>query len=196
MSVLSVLVLLVIVNIDPRIRAGFRYWRPPSQYVVPVSGIAPRQVKSSWGAPRSGGRSHEGVDILAPRGRAVVSATDGLVWIAGRNALGGNTVQILGEGSAIYYYAHLDAWAPGIAPGVRVRAGDVIGSVGTTGNARGGPPHLHFSVTQLFTGSPVDPAPLLRAGRSLPAAPLIGGVTTPPAADEPGGREELVIETR
>lgn len=186
------------VNLDPRLRAGVRYALPPDAYVVPVSGVEPRRVKSSWGAPRSGGRSHEGVDIFAPRGRTVVSATDGVVWTAHRNALGGNTVTVLGEGWALYYYAHLDAWAPGIAPGVRVRAADVLGSVGTTGNARGGQPHLHFGVLQLslFGASPVDPAPLLRAGRSEPAAMLSGGVTTPPAGVRPGGREDLVMPTK
>ena len=193
---LGVVLLLVLVNLDPRLRAGLRYALPPNEYVVPVSGVEPRRVMGSWGAPRSGGRSHEGVDILAPRGRTVVSATDGVVWTAGRNALGGNTVSVLGEGWALYYYAHLDAWAAGIEPGVRVRAGDVLGSVGTTGNARGGQPHLHFGVLafSIFGARPIDPAPLLRSGRSVPAATLTGGVTTPPAGGKPGGREDLVTD--
>lgn len=197
-ATLASVLLVAFVNVDPRVRAGMRYARPPSIYVVPVSGVEPRQVKSSWGAPRSGGRSHEGVDILAPRGRTVVSATDGVVWTVGRNGLGGNAVWVLGEGLTLYYYAHLDAWAPGIAPGVRVRAGDALGSVGTTGNARGGSPHLHFAMTQLsvFGSSLVDPAPLLRAGRTLPAAVLTGGVLEPPKGARPGGREELVMPTR
>ena len=186
------------VNVDPRLRAGLRYAVSPSEYLVPVTGVAPRQVKSSWGAPRSGGRSHEGIDILAPRGRTVVSSTDGVVWTVGKNELGGNCVWVLGEGLALYYYAHLDSWAPGIAPGVKVRAGDALGSVGTTGNARGGTPHLHFAITQLsvFGPSLVDPAPFLREGRTLPAAMLTGGVRVPPTGIRPGGREELVMPSK
>jgi peptidoglycan LD-endopeptidase LytH len=196
-ATLAVILLLALVNVDPRVRAGARYARPPAQYVIPVSGVEPRHVKSSWGAPRSGGRSHEGIDILAPRGRTVVSATDGVIWTVGRNELGGNAVWVLGEGWTLYYYAHLDAWAAGIEPGVRVRAGDALGSVGTTGNARGGAPHLHFAMTQLFAGwGLVDPAPYLRAGRSLPAATLTGGTRTPPSGTRPGGREELVMPSR
>lgn len=194
-AVLAAVLLLATVNVDPRLRAGVWYASPPNEYVVPVTGIAPKQVKSSWGAPRSGGRSHQGVDILAPRGRTVVSATDGVVWTAHRNALGGNVVTVLGEGLYLYYYAHLDAWAPGIEPGVRVRAGDALGSVGTTGNARGGAPHLHFAMTKLslFGEHTVDPAPFLREGRSIGAAMLVAGKTEPPTGPGPGGREELVI---
>lgn len=197
-ATLAAVLLLALVNVDPRLRAGVRYARPPAQYVVPVAGVEPRQVKSSWGAPRSGGRRHEGVDLLAPRGRTVVSAADGVIWTVGRNELGGNAVWVLGEGWTLYYYAHLDAWAAGIAPGVRVKAGDALGSVGSTGNASGGAPHLHFAMTQLsvFGASLVDPAPRLRAGRFLPAATLSGGVREPPSGGRPGGREELVMPSR
>lgn len=160
------LLLLGALNVDPRIRAGWRYARPPARYVVPVAGVAPHRVRSSWGARRPGGRTHEGVDILAPRGTAVVATTDGVVWKVGTNTLGGKCVWILGEGLAVHYYAHLDDWAYGLAAGRQVRAGEILGTVGTTGNARGGAPHLHFGITELSIFGPraVDPAPRLRAG--------------------------------
>ena len=190
------LLLLVVVNVDPRIRAGARYVRAPSRYTIPVAGVPAVGIVSSWHAPRTGGRKHKGIDIFGPRGTKVLSATDGVIWSMGRNELGGNCVVVLGEGLAVYYYAHLDAWAPDLAPGDRVKAGAVLGSVGTTGNATGGKPHLHFGVTQLsiFGGRDVDPAPLLSRGKVKPASLLAGGVKEPPKKRGPaGGREVLSV---
>ncbi len=129
------------------------------ELAVPVAGVRVRQVSNSWHAPRSGGRLHEGQDIFAPRGTPVLSATEGYVVRLGENALGGNVVFVAGAGGRNYYYAHLDSHAPGLAVGDHVTPQTVLGYVGTTGNASGTAPHLHFGV---YTASgPLDPLPLL-----------------------------------
>lgn len=126
---------------------------------VPVEGVRVGQIGDSWHAPRSGGRRHEGQDIFAARGTPVRSATAGYVVRVGENALGGNTVFVAGAGGRSYYYAHLDSYAPGLAVGDYVTPETVLGYVGTTGNAAGTAPHLHFGV--YATGGAVNPLPLL-----------------------------------
>lgn len=166
---LAVLVLLVLglatllLATNPKLLVALGHWRPPARYAVPVAGVRALDLRSTWGAPRSGGRKHKGVDIFAKKGTPVVSATDGVVWSVGHNRLGGKTVWIVGEGLAAYYYAHLDDWATDLRAGDRVRRGDRLGSVGNTGNARTTPPHLHFSIHPLgLSGaSGVDPVPVL-----------------------------------
>ncbi|MDP1825095.1 MAG: M23 family metallopeptidase [Archangium sp.] len=130
---------------------------------MPVSGLQPREARSSWHAPRSGGRRHEGIDLFAKKGTPVVSATRGEVWRIGTDRLGGNVVTVLGDGPALYYYAHLDDWDDGLYVGRRVEKGTVLGLVGNTGNARTTPPHLHFGVYRVgwWRSGAVDPAPLL-----------------------------------
>jgi murein DD-endopeptidase MepM/ murein hydrolase activator NlpD len=198
-AALATVLLLVIANLDPRYRAGIRYLRPPLRYVMPVTGVQPSAIQSSWHASRSGHRKHEGCDIFAPRGTTVVATTDGVIWAMNQNSLGGNVVYVLGEGMSIYYYAHLDSWAPDLVPGDRVRAGDALGAVGNTGDAQGLPTHLHFGVDRLsvFGSQWIDPAPLLRNATTEPAATLVGGVKHPPATQgPPGGREPLVVHER
>lgn len=182
MSVFAGLLLLIVANVDPRVRAGVRYARPPSRYTMPVSGVDPSKVVSTWHAKRSGGRKHEGVDIFAVRGTAVVSATDGMVWDMGTNDLGGRVVYVLGEGLAIYYYAHLDSWAADLAPGDHIRAGRVLGSVGNSGNAASTPAHLHFGVTRLsmFGATVVDPVTILSGAKVVPTRALANGTRTAP----------------
>jgi peptidoglycan LD-endopeptidase LytH len=123
-----------------------QYSAPPVDVTLPVAGVRAAELTDTWGAARSGGRRHEGIDIFAPRGTAVVAATSGEVVRVGQNHLGGNVVYVAGEGAQLYYYAHLDSFRAGIAPGDHVTAGDVIGHVGTTGNAARTPPHLHFGI--------------------------------------------------
>jgi murein DD-endopeptidase MepM/ murein hydrolase activator NlpD len=140
-----------------------RYAVAPSQLTVPVQGVARASLRSSWGDPRSGHRRHQGIDIFAHRGTPVIAASDGEVVRVGHDRLGGNVVWVAGGGARLYYYAHLDAFRPGLAKGQTVRAGTPLGRVGTTGNARGTPPHLHFGVypaSHAFLA--VDPTPLLR----------------------------------
>lgn len=133
---------------------------PDAELFVPVEGVAVKQINNTWHAPRSDGRLHEGQDIFAKRGTAVRSATAGYVVKMGENALGGNTVFVLGAGGRNYYYAHLDSYAEGLAVGDHVAPGTVLGHVGTTGNAAGTAPHLHFGV--YTRGGAVNPLPLLR----------------------------------
>lgn len=117
-------------------------------------------MRSVFGDPRdAGARSHEGVDIFAPRGSAVVAVADGWVTSTRTNRLGGNVVWQWDpfRGQAIYY-AHLDSQA--VAAGDRVRAGDAIGRVGNTGNARSTPPHLHLGLYRPIEGA-IDPLPFI-----------------------------------
>lgn len=132
---------------------------PDSALAMPVEGVRVAQVGDSWHAPRSGGRQHEGQDIFAGRGTAVRSATEGYVVRVGESPLGGKTVWVAGAGARSYYYAHLDSYAPGLAAGDYVTQESVLGYVGTTGNAAGGAPHLHFGVYS--AGGVIDPLPLL-----------------------------------
>jgi murein DD-endopeptidase MepM/ murein hydrolase activator NlpD len=93
----------------------------------------------------------------------VIAASDGVISSTRPNRLGGTVVRLLGAGRRVYYYAHLDRLAPETRVGRFVRAGDVLGEVGTTGNARGGPPHLHVGIYTLRGGA-IAPHPLLAAG--------------------------------
>ena len=104
--------------------------------------------------PAARGRKHEGIDIFAARGTPVHSATEGIVLRVGANRLGGRVVWVLGPGGQRHYYAHLDRFAD-ISAGLQVRAGTVLGYVGTTGNAAGTPPHLHYGVYE--SGGPINP---------------------------------------
>lgn len=133
---------------------------PDQEIAVPVDGVRLGRVRDSWHAPRSGGRLHEGQDIFAERGTIVYSATRGYVMRKGENELGGNTVFVLGAGGRSYYYAHLDSYAPDLAVGDYVTPETALGYVGTTGNAAGAPPHLHFGV--YASGGAINPLPLMR----------------------------------
>lgn len=133
--------------------------RTPSEVAIPVAGVRKSQIADTWGAARSGGRSHKGVDIFAKRGTPVVSATDGILLRAGINTLGGQIINVLGPGRQVHYYAHLDGYA-GFKSGDIVLRGDTIGYVGNTGNARGTPPHLHFGIYDPERGA-VNPWPML-----------------------------------
>jgi murein DD-endopeptidase MepM/ murein hydrolase activator NlpD len=107
--------------------------------------VEPGAFSDTWGAARSGGRSHQGIDIFARRNTPVVSATEGVVVRAGENALGGRTITVMGPGGWRHYYAHLEKWV-GREEGDWVLPGDVIGFVGTTGNAPRDAPHLHYGI--------------------------------------------------
>lgn len=135
----------------------------PERVGLPVEGVAERNLRSSWGGVRSGGRHHEGIDIFAPRGTRVLASTDGVVWREGTDPLGGLVVWVLGPAGQMHYYAHLDRRGPRHV-GDRVGVGDTLGYVGTTGNARGGPPHLHYGIYPRG-GGPIDPYPLLTGKR-------------------------------
>ena len=130
---------------------------------LPVQGVKRQQLKDSWGAPRSGGRFHEGIDIMAPRGTKVLSASDGVVSDIRSTNLGGKIIWIYGPRGTWHYYAHLDGFKRGLAVGDQVDAGDVIGYVGNTGNARGGATHLHYGIYLMGKGrGATNPYPYLR----------------------------------
>ncbi|MDQ8032288.1 M23 family metallopeptidase [Bordetella genomosp. 1] len=133
----------------------------PTSVAVPVQGVAAARLADTWGAARSNGRRHEGIDIFARRGTPVLAATEGVVTRIGTNNLGGQVVWVMGPGRQMHYYAHLDGYAD-IARGQLVQPGDVLGFVGNTGNARTTPPHLHYGI--YGAGGALNPYPLLKAG--------------------------------
>lgn len=130
---------------------------------MPVAGVSPTRLVSTFGAPRDGGRRrHQGVDIFAPRGTRVLAAHDGIVVHTGRFRLGGLVVHTAGRRGVLAYYAHLDRLRDGLAVGELVAEGEVLGYVGNTGNARTTPPHLHFEARPIALGLPArDPVRLL-----------------------------------
>jgi murein DD-endopeptidase MepM/ murein hydrolase activator NlpD len=133
--------------------------QPDSRLAMPVNDVLKKQIANTWHAPRGTDRVHEGQDIFAPKGTPIFSATSGYVYKVGENNLGGQTVSVIGGGGRVYYYAHLDSYAPGLAEGDPVNTRTLLGYVGTTGNAQGTPPHLHFGV-YTSTGA-INPLPLL-----------------------------------
>ena len=139
---------------------------PDAKIAMPIEDVSTKQIANTWHAPRGSDRQHEGQDIFAPRGTPVLSATAGYIVNIGENNLGGQTVSVIGAGGRTYYYAHLDSYAPRIAEGDYVTKQTLLGYVGTTGNASGTPPHLHFGV--YAPGGAMNPLPLL-GDRPLPA---------------------------
>jgi len=139
--------------------AGLYAKAPDQNLEMPVQGVTKSQVADTWHVPREGDRLHEGQDIFAKRGTPVLSATDGYIFRIGENKLGGQTVSVIGAGGRIYYYAHLDSYAPNMAAGDHVTTQTVLGYVGNTGNAAGGPTHLHFGV--YAREGALNPLPLL-----------------------------------
>lgn len=125
--------------------------------MCPVKGATRHDFSDSWGAPRHGGRFHTGNDVFARRGTPVVANVSGTLQPV-RGSLTGIGYYLAGDDGTTYYGAHLDVLRVGAG---RVEAGTVIGTVGTTGNAKGTPPHLHFEIKPAG-GEPVDPNPFLR----------------------------------
>ncbi|EQB15604.1 M23 family metallopeptidase [Sphingobium lactosutens] len=140
------------------------------ELVVPVEGVPPSALVDTFTQARAGGaRPHDAIDIMAARGRGVVAAADGRVEKLFWSEEGGRTVyQRSPDGRRIYYYAHLDSYAPGLREGQGLRRGQMIGTVGSTGNADDAAPHLHFAIHEMrpgepwYGGTPINPYPLLR----------------------------------
>ncbi len=126
------------------------------------------RIQSYWGAQRDGGaRSHEGIDIFAARNTAALAAADGRITRVGENNLGGNVIFMRPEKRNIsLYYAHLEKQL--VSSGQTVKAGDTIGLIGNTGNARSTPPHLHFGI--YASGGAIDPLPFVDPGKRSPPA--------------------------
>lgn len=138
--------------------------------IVPISGIAAAKLPDTFNELRGGTHKHEALDILAPRGTPVHSADDGTVIKMFTSKAGGLTVYVTGPAQHfVYYYAHLNAYANGLAEGQVLRKGDVLGYVGTTGNADPNVPHLHFAIARTdnvkewWKGEPIDPTTVLQA---------------------------------
>lgn len=115
-----------------------------------------------YGDPRAGTGWHHGTDLFAPMGTPIVAVADGTLSKVGVNNLGGNRLWLTDDAGNAFYYAHLSAYAPGTADGVRVRAGQVIAFLGNTGQAITTPPHLHFEIHP-GGGDSVNPYPYLMA---------------------------------
>ena len=114
---------------------------------VPVQGIRPQQLADTFNDARSEGRSHDALDIMAPLGTPVIAAAPGKVEKLFLSEAGGQTVYVRSpDGPVIYYYAHLDHYAPGLAEGQSLAKGAPIGTVGFTGNTSPAAPHLHFAI--------------------------------------------------
>ena len=136
--------------------------------LIPVQGIAASQLQDTFNAARSDNRVHDAIDIMAPAGTPVLAVADGTVAKLFDSERGGITLyQFNPERTIAYYYAHLQGYAPGIAEQQAIRRGQLIGYVGSTGNASPDAPHLHFAVFQLgpgqrwWEGTAVNPYPLL-----------------------------------
>ena len=156
---------------EPLPTASDRRTVPSGKLLIPVSGIAAAQISDTYDDPRGGGRVHEALDIMAPHGTPVLATADGRIEKLFESDNGGLTIyQFDPTETWCYYYAHLQRYAPGLEEGDTVRRGEVIGYVGSSGNADPAGPHLHFGVYLLgeqkrwWKGTPVNPYPLLRPG--------------------------------
>jgi peptidoglycan LD-endopeptidase LytH len=142
----------------------------PREIIVPIRGVSVAGLVDTWGAPRDGGRRHEGIDIMVPAWTPVRAAASGTIVKLFSSSRGGVTLyQTDASGRLILYYAHLNGYVPGVREGMRVRQGQDIAYVGQTGNAT--TPHLHFEIQrvsapgQWWRGEAVNPYLALKAGR-------------------------------
>lgn len=180
--------LVLVVQSPPR-RAPTYELRITTEPVLlfPVRGKDERAIQSFWGAARDGGRrKHEGNDVFAPRGTELLAPTDGRITRVSNGGLGGKTVWLRdGKRGLRYYFAHLDEQL--VTRGQYVERGDVVGTVGNTGNARTTPPHLHFGI---YAKGAIDPYPFLRSSDALPPPPQypLPAPAAPPTAGEAATR--------
>lgn len=140
---------------------------------IPVVGVKPAQLTDTFNDARErGARVHDAIDIMAPRGTPVIATAPGIVEKIWQSEKGGLTVYVRSaEKRTIYYYAHLDSYADSLTEGKTIKAGDPIGTVGSTGNASPDGPHLHFAVLTAApgdswsAGTAINPYPLLTGSR-------------------------------
>jgi peptidoglycan LD-endopeptidase LytH len=144
---------------------------PDEVLIIPVQGVRASQLRDTFSDARGSGRSHDAIDIMAPHNTPVLAAAPAVVVRQDSGARGGIALYALGaDQRTIYYYAHLDRYAEGIVEGKTLRAGDVIGYVGDTGNAGAGNYHLHFEITttndpkKYWNGVSLNPYRVLRTG--------------------------------
>jgi peptidoglycan LD-endopeptidase LytH len=139
-------------------------------FIIPVEGVKPSELYDSYSDGRSEGRTHNALDIAAPRGTPVLAARDGKIIRIFWSDKGGNTLyQLTEDEKFILYYAHLDRYRDGLKEGDSVKAGQVLAYVGDTGNAGAGNFHLHFQIMivsdpkRFWDGIPINPYPLLKS---------------------------------
>lgn len=142
---------------------------PEAGLLVPVAGVESDELVDTYSEARGQGRVHNALDIMAARGTPVLAAAPGTILRIFESERGGRTLyQLDPDGETVYYYAHLDAYAPGLDAGDEVARGDTLGTVGDSGNAAPGNTHLHFAMwtvadsTQFWEGEPINPYPILR----------------------------------
>ncbi len=142
---------------------------PKGRLVLPVQGVQPSALRDNWADPRGGGtRVHHAIDIMAPVGTPVLAAADGTIEKLFQSKLGGTTLyERSADGGIVYYYAHLDHYAPTLVEGQAVKAGQEIAAVGSTGDADPSAPHLHFEIHRMasgegwWQGEEINPYPVL-----------------------------------
>ena len=157
---------------QPPVTLAEGIWVGPAGLAIPIPGIKPKQLVDTYTQARAGGaRTHDAIDIMAAEGTPVVAAADGTIEKLFFSQGGGITAYVRSPDQRwIYYYAHLQSYAPGLAEGQHIRRGQPIGRVGHSGNAAAAGPHLHFAINRMqpgerwWQGSPINPYPLL-AGR-------------------------------
>ena len=148
------------IDMRPMLATDSAYFRE-HPLMVPVEGVLPSQLTDTYHAARSGGRIHMATDIMAMRGTPVLAASSGRIIKLATSGAGGIGIYIAdASGRYVEYYAHLMGYAPNVREGLQVQEGDVIGFVGTTGNASPDAPHLHFQVMRgdanYWNGTPID----------------------------------------
>jgi murein DD-endopeptidase MepM/ murein hydrolase activator NlpD len=137
--------------------------------ILPVQGVDRAELRDNWSEPRGdGNRVHHAIDIMAPAGTPVLATADGKIEKLFLSRLGGNTIyERSADGGIVYYYAHLDRYAPALVEGQPVKAGQAIAVVGSTGDADPSAPHLHFEIHRMapgegwWQGEEVNPYPVL-----------------------------------
>jgi murein DD-endopeptidase MepM/ murein hydrolase activator NlpD len=141
--------------------------------IIPVAGVRAQELRDTFSDSRSEGRVHDAIDIMAPRNASVLAASDGRIVRLFQSVKGGITIYQLASSDEhfVFYYAHLAAYADGLAEGHVARRGETIGYVGDTGNATPGNTHLHFQIYRVadpkrfWSGENINPYPLLRAAQ-------------------------------
>jgi murein DD-endopeptidase MepM/ murein hydrolase activator NlpD len=135
---------------------------------LPIRGLTARDIHDTFDQGRSNGQPHEAIDLLAPRGTPILAVTEGVLQKLFLSKPGGITIyEFDPQGTYCYYYAHLERYAEGLHEGMPVSQGEVIGYVGTSGNAPPSTPHLHFAIFRLgpekhwWQGTAINPYPAL-----------------------------------
>ena len=135
---------------------------------LPIHGLTARDIRDTFNEGRSNGQPHEAVDLLAARGTPILAVVAGVIQKLFLSKPGGITIyEFDPQGDYCYYYAHLERYAEGLHEGMAVRPGELIGYVGTSGNAPPNTPHLHFAIFKLgpekhwWQGTAINPYPLL-----------------------------------